>query len=203
MARTVKLLGIHIDDSLTWQAHSNHICNKLRSALYGMNRLKNTLNLSALISMYYGLFHSHLLYGILLWGSASSRYLQQIYKLQKRAVHCLAQKAHNTLPTTDDFEQFSIPRLSHLFNIECVKYAFRFNNNILPSPNTTHLTHFNHHYNTRARDTFAFRVQRVNRAVYGASFIHRSQNIWNALPAVVRNHTRWPPLATWLKSNPP
>ena len=65
-----KFLGIHIDDELQWGAHIDHLSKKLASGSYAINAVKRLLPIHNLKQLYFSLIHSHLSYGLLLWGSA-------------------------------------------------------------------------------------------------------------------------------------
>lgn len=85
---SVKLLGIHLDSKLNWQAHINSICTKLSRVIYLLWKLKPLVNTEYLKTAYYGLFQSHISYGLLLWGHSS--HTSDILLLQKKAVRILS-----------------------------------------------------------------------------------------------------------------
>ena len=47
---SLKFLGVHIDEHLTWSVHAKHVLNKLRSGLAAVRRVKPFLNQLTLIS---------------------------------------------------------------------------------------------------------------------------------------------------------
>ena len=61
-SRSYKLLGILLDENLNLNAHFTNLCNKLSRALFFLRRAKNYLPSKALTTLYYSLFHCHLLY---------------------------------------------------------------------------------------------------------------------------------------------
>ena len=63
----LKLLGVHIDEHLTWSVHAKHVLNKLRSGLAAVGRVKPFLNQGTLITLYHSLAGSHLQYCISSW----------------------------------------------------------------------------------------------------------------------------------------
>ncbi len=81
-----KFLGIHIDDELQWDKHIQFLSCKLSSGAYAINAVKRILSRYNLKQLYYSLFHSHLSYGILLWGSAYKYRLHKIEVSQKKAI---------------------------------------------------------------------------------------------------------------------
>ena len=75
--QTINLLGIHLDATLTWRSHVDHTYSKICQSLYAINMLKNMLSRKILLTMYFGLIHSHLSYGILLWGNAQKSIIKK------------------------------------------------------------------------------------------------------------------------------
>ncbi len=63
-----KFLGVEMDQRLSWSAHYKSLNSKLSRAVYTLNRVKNVLPIDCMKTLYYSLFHSHLTYGLLLWG---------------------------------------------------------------------------------------------------------------------------------------
>lgn len=86
--RSAKLLGITLDDRLNWSAHINNLSKKLSSSIFVLRRLKKLLNQNTLLTVYFSLFHSHLAYGVLLWGNSSSSI--RTFRLQKKAIRIIA-----------------------------------------------------------------------------------------------------------------
>lgn len=86
--QTVKLLGIHIDNKLSWSVHIEHLCSKLSSYVYLLRQLKKVLQIDTLLTVYYSLIHSHLSYGVTIW--EPSREAIRVFRLQKQAIRILA-----------------------------------------------------------------------------------------------------------------
>jgi len=60
--RAYKLLGVFLEEHLTFDVHVSHIVNKLNRSLYCIRMAKNNLNYQGLRSLYFALIHSHLSY---------------------------------------------------------------------------------------------------------------------------------------------
>ena len=87
----VEFLGVIIDEHLTWNSHINLVKNKAAKMICIIKRLKFTLPLSALRTLYNAFVlpcHNNY-YGIILWGGYKTP-LQPIYLLQKKAVSLIA-----------------------------------------------------------------------------------------------------------------
>ena len=87
--KTYKLLGVHLDESLSFKPHIDITCNKISKSLYCINRAKNFLSKKALKSLYFALIHPHLLYCINIYSIATSSNLKRLNLLQKRAIRII------------------------------------------------------------------------------------------------------------------
>ena len=82
----IKYLGVFIDSKLNFHFHLNVVANKLSRALGSQCKLKHVLPQNALLKLYYSLFHPHLLYGLVTWGSKFLTYLQKLASIQNKAM---------------------------------------------------------------------------------------------------------------------
>ena len=86
LCKTVKYLGITIDDSLNFDAHTKFLENKLARSLSILFKTRQYLNTSTLVQLYYLTFHAYLSYGLIIWGSEFKSYLNKLSSLQNKAV---------------------------------------------------------------------------------------------------------------------
>ena len=97
---TAKLLGVIIEDRLSWLCHVLHVCKKLNKSLAVINKVKNILNDDTMKYLYNALILPYLLYCCEVWGNASKYLIDRVVVLQKRAIRIISKseyKAH-TLP---------------------------------------------------------------------------------------------------------
>ena len=83
-------MGLILDKTLSWKHHIFELRKKLSRAvgiLYKMRALNTPKNV--LLSLYYSLFHSHMAYGICLYGLADSQYITKIILIQKLAIRII------------------------------------------------------------------------------------------------------------------
>jgi hypothetical protein len=78
----VKILGIVIESSCTWKAHTAQLLPKLCKACFLMMAIKPIMYIETLKILYYTYFHSLMTYGIIFWGNSS--FSTQIFRIQKR-----------------------------------------------------------------------------------------------------------------------
>ena len=129
---SVNLLGINLDQYLEWNVHIREVENKISRGLYALNANKNLLSIPALQLIYFSLIHSHLTYGLLLWGGASRTKLNSIFIKQKKALRCVFQQKYNS-HTNPLFIKLNCLKLEDLFKLDCLKMIHRYMFNSLPN----------------------------------------------------------------------
>lgn len=136
-----KFLGLVIDDSLTWDEHVNLVIRKTSSGLYALRRMAQSCNMETLKSIYYALIHSHISYGICIYGSTTKKNMDRILIQQKRAL-----KIMFNLKQSDSvkqlFAELKIFTVYSLYVYESIKFVFLHDK--ITIRNTAHT------YNTRS-----------------------------------------------------
>ena len=140
-----KYLGIYLDPKFNFVYHTSMICKKLSSALYFMRTAKNTLNRKALTSVYYSLFHSHLIYAIQIWSICNKQMINTLYKLQKKAIRILFNLPFNA-HTESYFKRSNILPLPSLIEFFKLQFMHMYTQGYLPSSfSNTWLTNASRH----------------------------------------------------------
>ena len=70
--KSIKFLGVHMDEHLTWTAQIRMVKSKISRSIFALNKVKNIFPHDILKSLYYTLVQSHLVYGIQAWGNSRS-----------------------------------------------------------------------------------------------------------------------------------
>ena len=87
--RAYKLLGIYLDETLSYNYHTNFLCNKLNRSLFCMRRAKNLLTPTALKTLYFAFIQSHLNYCPIILSSISQQNFNQIKLIQKKGIRII------------------------------------------------------------------------------------------------------------------
>lgn len=85
---SVKLLGIVLDSKLDWSIHINNLCAKISRVSYLFWKLRGVVSLEYLRMAYFGLFQSHISYGLILWGH--SPMVKSILLIQKKVIRTIS-----------------------------------------------------------------------------------------------------------------
>ena len=102
----VKYLGILIDENLTWDAHINHVINKLLKFCSIFYKIRNLVPPSIMKKIYFALIHSHLVYGIELYANTFATYLDPLIKLNNKILRIIQFKPFRT-PTKQLYSEFN------------------------------------------------------------------------------------------------
>ena len=89
--KSFKLVGVHLDDSLNWNEHANHVRSKLAKTNYGLARAKRCLPPHIKKLVYNSLFRCHLEYCLPIWGDCSSSFSRGFLSMQKQLLGILPQ----------------------------------------------------------------------------------------------------------------
>ena len=127
----IKYLGVIIDSRLRWDHHTNELAKKLNRAVGMIFKIRNDCNENALISLYYSLFHSHLCYGLSVWGTSNERSMSKLYILQKKVIRAITFSDFNA-HTAPLFKNLNILNLKDLFKYKTMSLMWDFDNNALP-----------------------------------------------------------------------
>jgi hypothetical protein len=98
--RAYKLLGIFLDEHLSFNSHTDHIVSKLTRSLYCIKQAKNIIPQTGMRALYFALIHSHLTYCSSLMTITSAKNINKIKKIQKKAIRIMDDCTYNahTIP---------------------------------------------------------------------------------------------------------
>ena len=142
----IKYLGLLLDGSLSWNFHINELSKKLSCAVGMLYKMREFCSPETLKSIYYALFHSHLAYGISVWGS--SKLSSKIFLLQKRAIRAIS-KADYLAHTGPLFKDLAILKLSDQYHVNIAALMHDIDHKENPSSLNILFNKPTHSYNTR------------------------------------------------------
>jgi len=182
-----KYLGVHVDESLTWQAHVEHLCTKLSKAAGIMFKLKNIAPRKILKTVYHSIVASHLRYGILAWGSANSTALQRLNNIHNRIIKNM-KYSNETLEAA--FKNLELMSITDLHQFELGKFIHKIKEGNAPETfDLTALT-INHNYGTRARTAGNLGISRPRTEKGKTKLDYKGAKLWNSLPHYIKQITR-------------
>ena len=115
--RSYKLLGLYLDEHLSFNQHCNHIRTKIAQSNFIINRAKHLLPQSALKTLYYALVHPHLIYCLPIYACTTSNNITMLEKMQKKVIRTISHAKYND-HTSPLFKALSIMPLKHLIKYQ-------------------------------------------------------------------------------------
>ena len=85
--QTTKYLGIHLDSILSGKYHCEILASKLKRATGMLSKVRHYVPKDELKSIYFAIFSLH--NGCQIWGQGRGLHIENIYKLQIRALRTL------------------------------------------------------------------------------------------------------------------
>lgn len=113
-SNTTKYLGLILDEHLSWKFHIEEMCLKLSKVVGVLRKLSYIVPAHFLRTVYYSIFHSHITYCSLLWGSSCKTHLEGLQILQNRAIKNILHLPLLT-DTIDLYKTAKIPSIKHIF----------------------------------------------------------------------------------------
>ena len=90
--KSVKSLGLLIDERLTLKSYVDHIIKQMNKSLFFLRRVKRVITLEAMKLLYYSHIHSHLLYCLPLFTLMYRTDLSRLCRVQRKAVKIVYDK---------------------------------------------------------------------------------------------------------------
>ena len=182
----VKLLGIKIDNNLNFDLHIKDICKVASGQLNALCRLKSFLDFKAKYILIQSFIYANFNYCPLIWHFSSSKSLQKIESIQKRALRFLYsdyESDYEALLTKAGKTTMNVYRLKVLcteiykslnsFSPVFIKDIFK--------PNTSSRS-------LRAQRQHNLKTPSPNQTTFGTkSLTSLGSKIWNSLPGHIKN----------------
>ena len=127
-----KVLGVHIDNNLTWSIHIQFIVKKISSNMWLLSKLKEYLSLGHRVQFYKTYIQLHIDYCSTVWGGTSHSNLNRIYRLQKWAVKIILDYEYNN-GIACSMDELKILNIYERVFLRKAKFMFKILKSITPS----------------------------------------------------------------------
>ena len=179
------LLGVTFNHNMDWNSHIDTVSTKISRSVGILSKLKHYLPLEILKTLYNSLIKPHFTYGILAWGSNTSR----MFQMQKKCVRLISNSKYNA-HTNPLFLSLNLLKLEDIYKINILKCYFQYCHNLLPF----YLQNLNfrqrsdvHQHSTRNKN-FLY-VEKTLLKLSDKSLRHNPVKLINATPN--RPYSRW------------
>ena len=187
--RKMKILGVHIDDDLSWESHVKSVKAKTYNIIRNLARTTSVLPLKSKRQLYDALVTPHFSYCDTVWGGLSKRATADLQKAgnfaaksmlgqRKRASATEALNKLNMMPLEEKRRVHMgvfVHKLKH--NIGPTKLVERYNN----------MVNSGHKHHTRFKARGDMMALSHNSSRFEKSTLMRAAQVWNGIPCHIRN----------------
>ena len=189
MCTHTKLLGIYIDNCLSWDRHIDFISSKLSPKLGILYRFSKFTPSYLLNIIYKTLIQPDIDYGISIWGNCASTYLNKVQSLQNRAARILCNEYDWNIRSSVLISRLSImsvaTRRDYFIGILMYKTINGIGIDYL-LPEITYVNEY-HNYNTRAASNNLIVQNKPHCELYRTSLYYKGIQLWNSLPDSIKS----------------
>ena len=184
-ADSIKFLGIHIDNHLTFRDHINKTSIKISKSIGIIHKLNKFLPSNILKLIYSSLIHPYLIYGLEAWFGTFKNNTNKISVSQKKAIRAINNLDYND-HTNEYFKSLNILKLEDQYKLQITTYIYKLLNLDADSNLASKLVLNSqvHHHGTRQESKL--NIARINKARSKFSLTQNGGKIWNALPENLR-----------------
>ena len=186
-----KFLGVLIDNNLSWKNHIEYIAKKIAKSVGIIKRIRHSLPLETLNTLYNTLILPYLNYCNIIWANNKPNCLRPLLLLQKKVMRINTASAYNAhaLPLFAKLNQLTVSDLNYL---SVLTFMYRYHSNCLPPAFTDYFVQTSavHHHCTRSSTKLHISYARTDvmkrqLRVYGPK-------IWNTVNSeVIYAPTNW------------
>ena len=179
--KSVKLLGIHLDNRLNFNLHINTICKSASNQLNALVRLKKFLSFEQKKVLVNSFILSNFDYCPLVWFISSAKSLNKVENLQKRALRFLQNDYHSSYETLLHKSGKTTVNVRNLRNL--CKEIFKSLNNLNPVF-LKEIFYFKES-NRPVREKYKLNLQipKINQVRFGTKSLRGfGPKIWNIVP---------------------
>ena len=187
--KSIKFLGLLINDTLNWNEHKLYIQQKIQRSLGILYQCRQVMNIEECINMYKSFIVPYLLYCLPVWGSSINTDNDPIIKTQNKVLRVLT----CTRRTEDawSYVRNTVLPIKQLYKLEVAKFCFKHSRKILPDI-----------FADKIMPTFAFETHNIitRHSIYhnyrfeshqlstksNSSFTTNCKRIWNSVPNLLK-----------------
>ena len=92
--KSVKYLGITLEEHLSWSEHVENVCNSLKKCFSTFYNIRDYLNKDQILTLYYSHVYSKITYALAVYGLTSIENQQKIQLLQNELLKVLTKEPY-------------------------------------------------------------------------------------------------------------
>ena len=126
-----KILGLHVDNNLTWNNHFNFLSKKISSSIWLLSKIRTYLSTDHRLLFYNAYIKPHFDYCSIIWSNSSNANINRVTKLQRRACKMILGAEYTDL--NGALEKLNMLSFDQSVFLSKAKMMYKIHNNLAPS----------------------------------------------------------------------
>ena len=186
----IRYLGVVIDDRLQWSNHTRQIVKSVSYKIFSLQKMRKFIHQDILNMLYLSLVQPINDYACSVWGQCSSKYVEKLSRLQKRAARVV----------TGNFDYVNCHGMDLVRKLKWQSFKqrrdfflatmmFKCIHGLAPTHmiNELEMVCERHDHNTRNADSLNVVVPKPNLECFKRCFRFSGAQVWNSLPENLQN----------------
>ena len=181
-SKTIKVLGIHLDQRLNWSRQITEVRKKATNAVRNLHRINSLIPVKQRIQLYNSLVVPHFSYGENVWGGCGATISKRLQTTQNYAVKSiLGMKKYDS--ATEALTKLQLLNLAQRRKVHEAVFTYKAINGEQPRNICESYVQQRSTRNTRAAQANKLNLPKHTTTKYQQSPYYRTITTWNALPA--------------------
>ena len=178
-----KLLGVILDEHLSWKDHILSLKKKLQTLLVLTMKIRPCLNKDSLLIIYHSLFMSHTRYCINNWCFENSILNRKLQSICNRFIK-MTFGIQNNSEVLEAMKDTHLLSIKNLYKLEIAQMMFKHENKQLPQAFHNFFAQKSYHIQTRSNSQLVSNCFRTKVSQQSLKFI--GPKVWNKIPFEIR-----------------
>ena len=182
--RCVKYLGIIVDDTLTWEEHTEYISVKIKRGIGILKVTGKFLKRESLILIYRTLIEQYLRYCSTVWGQCNETQKDKLQALQNKAARTIAKVKFHDADHTRLLQDLGWLNVRSLLELDMGIFMYKCQNKLMPDSITNLFRTVDsvHSYQTRAAKSGNLYIPKSLHSSAQKSISNNGAKAWNEIP---------------------
>ena len=181
---SIKLLGVIVNEHLSWKEHIMLIYKKLRQIFCIIVKIKPNLNEKTLLMLYHSLFMTHIRYCISSWCFGNETLIDKLQRLCNKFIRIIFNLSHRE-NVSHTMSEHNLITIKHMYTAEIGILMFKYHRNLLPRSFNKIFIQKSFHMKTRSSSNVVTSFCRSTVIQQSLKFI--GPKVWNNIPLMIRD----------------
>ena len=188
LKKSIKVLGVYLDDELNWTRHVNEVNKKARNATRNLQRINRILPLKSNILLYNSLVASHFNYADTVWSGCNQNSKNKLQRTQNCAIKSILGMKRRE-PSEKALKAANLLTLEEKRKVHEAVYTHKALSGKLPKAITEEYQQYTSTMNNRSAERKILSIPKHKTENYKNSPLYRTIKTWNNTPDILKKNT--------------